>query len=381
MAGLAVFWNWLNAQAGWLFLAGLALVALWNWQKWRQDRALARQLRERKPPPVELRATPKVSVLVAAWNEAEMIQEHVESFLRLRYTNRELILCVGGGDDTYDIACRHASKQVIVLEQQPGEGKQRALRRCLEQASGEVIFLTDADCLLDDEAFERTLAPVVDGGEAAATGAIRPLAAQLVNPFVLHRWFIEVRSMAHSDRYIAGLLGGNTAVRRDVLKATGAFAPDVRTGTDYYLAMQVLNSGYTIRHVPESAVETHYAEELHQYWRQQTRWLRNVVMHGLRFGAYGEVARCLIPSGIGALMLSGPLWALWLGRAVLAGWLLICAHVLFSRLRYTRFGEQATGCTFPLAGYFSLPVYILADFAIWAAAVFQYPFRSRRWQW
>jgi hypothetical protein len=73
------------------------MVAAWNWWKWRQDRVLALRLRAQEAEPVQLKSTPKVSVLVAAWNEADMIREHIESFLRLRYPNKELILCAGGG--------------------------------------------------------------------------------------------------------------------------------------------------------------------------------------------------------------------------------------------------------------------------------------------
>jgi hypothetical protein len=56
---------WLDARAGWLFLVGLGMVAAWNWWKWRQDRALALRLRAQKAEPVQLKSTPKVSVLVA----------------------------------------------------------------------------------------------------------------------------------------------------------------------------------------------------------------------------------------------------------------------------------------------------------------------------
>jgi len=378
---LKALWGWLNTHAGWLFLGGLGVVALWNGYKWRQDQALALRLRERELEPIELKSTPKVSVLVAAWNEAYIIREHIEAFLRLRYPNKELVLCAGGEDGTYGTAREYASERVIVLEQQPGEGKQRALRRCLERATGEVIFLTDADCLLNDEVFERTLAPTVNDGEPVATGVSRPLPEQLSHPFVLHRWFIEVGGVARWGRYTNGILGRNTALRRDVLETVGGFEADVRTGTDYHLAKQVLSRGHSIRHVPESAVETLYAETIREYRRQQTRWLRNVVMHGLRFGAYGEVVQCLIPSVLGALMLTGPLFALCLGRVVLTGWLLAWFHVLLSRLRYIRFGEQATGCPFLTGGYLRLPGYILADFVVWTSTLLQYPFKSWRYQW
>ena len=113
---------------------------------------------------------PLVSVLVAAWNEAAHINRHIESFLALRYPNKELVLCAGGNDGTLDLAYACAGPQVELLPQAPGEGKQRALARSFHQARGEVIFLTDADCELADEPFERTLWPVIGYGEQVATG-------------------------------------------------------------------------------------------------------------------------------------------------------------------------------------------------------------------
>ena len=381
MEGLKALREWLNAQAGWLFLVGLFIATLWNWWKWRQDRALAFKLRDRNPEPVQLQATPKVSVLVAAWNEADIIREHIEAFLRLRYPNKELVLCAGGEDGTCKIAREYSGEAVIVLEQQPGEGKQRALRRCLERARGEIVFLTDADCLLNDEAFERILAPVVNEGESVATGASRPLSGQRRHPLVLHCWFTDAYGRARWGPYTDGILGRNAALRRDVLDAVSGFEADVRTGTDYYLAKQVLRYGHSIRHVPDSAVETAYPETLGEYQRQQSRWLRNVVMHGLQFGAYGEAVRCAVPSVLGALMLVGPVFGLLLGRAVLVVSLLAWLHVFLSRLRYIRFGEQVTGYPFPRSGYLRLPGYMLADFIIWTWTLLQYPFKSWRSQW
>ncbi|NJK33015.1 MAG: glycosyltransferase [Deltaproteobacteria bacterium] len=87
-------------------------------------------------------------MLVAAWHEADHIGAHIAAFQALRYPNKELILCAGGADGTCAIAQGCANESIHILEQMPGEGKQRALRRCYAAASGELIYLTDADCLL-----------------------------------------------------------------------------------------------------------------------------------------------------------------------------------------------------------------------------------------
>ncbi|MBN1137162.1 MAG: glycosyltransferase [Anaerolineae bacterium] len=365
----------------WFFIGGLAIVLLSNWLKSQQDRARIQRLRSRIPEPIALAQTPPVSVLVAAWNEAPIIERHIRSFLQLRYPHAELILCAGGVDDTCNTASRFAGERVTVLEQQPGEGKQRALRRCLERARGDVVFLTDADCLLDDEAFEQTLAPIVNEGESVTTGTSRPLAEQMANPFVLMRWFTDIYGRARWGDYTDGILGRNAAIRRDVLAAVGGFDDDVATGTDYYLAQMILKKGYRIRHAPGSIVESRYAATFSAYLRQQTRWLRNGVIHGLRFGDYGEVVRCLVPSAAGLAMLCGPVAALWLGTVVWAGWLLVWVHACCSRWRYVRFGASLTGCPFPVKRYVYLPGYVLTDFMVWAWTLAQYPVQTWRSKW
>src|SRR5205823_4146563 len=106
--------------------------------------------------------------------EADLLAQHIESVLVLSYPDKEYILSAGGSDGTYAIARRYEERGVVVLEQQPGEGKQRALRQCFRQATGEIIFFTDADCLLDDESFERLIIPLANGEAEAATGTARP---------------------------------------------------------------------------------------------------------------------------------------------------------------------------------------------------------------
>lgn len=362
-----------------LFVLGAALIAAVNAWKWRTDRALAMRIASRTEPAPALKDYPPVSVLVAAWNEAPIIARHIEVFQNLRYPARELILCAGGSDDTYQIASRCQSECVQVLEQQPGEGKQHALDRCFEQASGEMIFLTDADCLLDDESFERTLAPLINEAAAASTGASHPLDEQHSRPFILHRWFTDVYDQAHRGATTEGILGRNAALQRAALMAVGGFQARVHTGTDYHMAKLLRQQGYPIRYA-HSSVATAFADTLRAYWKQQTRWLRNVVTHGLRFRAYREVAACLLPSVIGMVMLFGVLPALLLGPVFLMLWGWLWLYALFSRARYMRFGEIVTGSRFSY-GYALLPVYMTLDFAIWASILLQYPFKRGRIQW
>ncbi len=276
--------------AGPVVLAGLGALAAYTAGMRRADRALARQLADEVDGEPRLSQTPRVSVLVAAWEERELLDRHVRSVLGLGYPDLEYVLCAGGADGTYELARRYARPGVTVLEQRPGEGKQVALRRCLEYATGEIVFFTDADCILGAATFARTIRPLVNGGEVAATGPSTPLTEQRASNFVLHQWAVDLYARAGHGDYVDGLIGRNAAVRADVLRACGELDHPVATGTDYYLARHLLAAGHRIRFVRRSEVQSRFETDPRRYLRQQSRWLKNMVIHGRREGARAQVA-------------------------------------------------------------------------------------------
>lgn len=375
-------WASLNDNALGLALAGALVMIALNALKWRGDLARAQQKKNEHDaaPDVNFDVTPKVSALVAAWNEGDIIKEHIASFRALRYPNKELILIAGGKDGTYQTALSLAGDGITVLEQPPGTGKQRSLRMGYPHTNGDVIFLTDADGIYEDQAFEHTIAAIINDGADVSTGGSSPIPRQRTNPFALHLWFI--------DRYVRsvwgdttdGLLGRNAAVSREALDKISGFDADVQTGTDYHMAKTLIGAGYDIRYATHSEIPTTFAEDLKKYRTQQTRWLRNVVQHGMRSGAYGEAFRSLTPAFIGMFMLIMPFFALVIGPVLMVPWAVAAAHVLCSRIRYMRFGEIVTGYRFGV-GYLLLPFYILLDFVLWSLTLVQYTFSRARNQW
>jgi len=370
-----------NRHAGKLFLLGLVGVAWYNWRQWQRDKARLAELGKPEPPPdwhewVEL---PLVSVLVAAWNEAEMIEQHIESFLSMRYPNKELILCAGGDDGTYEIARRHTGEGMVVLEQQASEGKQAALRRCLAEAGGELIFLTDADCQLNDEAFTRTQAPLVLEREAAATGRSRPLAEQLAEPFTVYQWCTDIYVAAQYGDYVPGILGRNCAVTRQALEQIDGFKVNVRTGTDYHMAKSLLRQGYRIRHVGDSTIESRYPATVRSYWRRQSRWVRNLMIHGPASGAHDEVVMALRTSLVGLAMLLSPLAALLVGPVVLASWGVLFFQAFLAKMRYAGFARLLLRAPVTVRQLVWTPAYLLADFVAWSRPLVDLILQRERW--
>ncbi|MBI2888050.1 MAG: glycosyltransferase family 2 protein [Chloroflexi bacterium] len=369
-----------------LLLGGLTLAAGRNLARRRRDRPAAEALRRARQQPLpEPAGTPRVSILVAAWNEAPILARHLESVQALQYPTLEYVLCAGGSDGTFALAKRYRRPGFILLRQQPGEGKQRALRRCFQRASGDIVYLTDADCLLDDLSFQRTLAPLLQGEAQAATGGSRPLpeqwSASLLPRF---RWAADIYAWASGPRDSAGLLGRNAAITRQALERAGGFAAPAPTGTDYHLAKTLERTGVLVRQVHASEVASHYPEDISAYVRQQRRWLRNVALHGGSFGARQEAWTALRTSLLGLAMLLAPLAALWAGPWLLALWVAAVAHSALSKLRYLAFAyrvsptlDRRVTATEAAA---AVP-FTLLEFAAWAAPLWDYLSARRRTSW
>ena len=230
-----------------------------------------------------------VTFLVAAWNAEDDIIPFIESFHSLPIEQKQLVLCAGGTDKTLELAQRCVSDDVSVIAQHRGEGKQGALAKAFDSATGEIIFLTDIDCRLTADSVYPLLAYLTQHPDEVATGRVRPLGVQCSNNFVLMQWAIREQGMPASGTVVGGLDGRNTAMFRSMLQETQALQVPAPSGTDYTLAKELIRHGFTIRFIGVSRMETEFPPDLSVYVKKQARWLRNVLVLGRRYGAKQDV--------------------------------------------------------------------------------------------
>ena len=366
--------NWANRYAGLLFFVGLIGVMFQQWRLWQADKKRLAEIQPPKPQPRlgDWPRLPQVSALVAAWNEADHIQAHIESFRALHYPNKQLVLVVGGSDGTFELASQLAGPDVLVMEQKPEEGKQAALRRGLVCINGEIIYLTDADCRLDDESFEQVIYPISAGLERAVSGRFAPLVEQRCRPFVQMQWCIDNYGRSRAGSYIQGLIGRNAAVKRDLLAETGDFSRSAKIGTDYLLARQILAVGKQIMYCHNSVVETEFHSEFGGYQRQQTRWLRNILLHGKDFGVQDQVLGvfCQMISGFIFIILTG--LSLLFNELLLVSWALLIVFAWLSRVRYLWFGVHSLSIQIDRRTYLLSLYYFLMDQCVLVSALFSW---------
>lgn len=256
---------------------------------------------------------PAVSVIAAAWNEDQYIEEFLGSFSRLDYPNKELILVAGGSDDTLQLARGFSSSQIIVLEQYEGEGKFQAIRRGLKHSTADLIFLTDADSLLNSESFARTVYPVATGEESVTTGLTRPLKNQLENSFIRAQYaHLTWRMRRITSCYVPFLIGANCVIQRELVNECWLTAPELAVGEDYYLALSLRESGHAIRYVYESTIETRFPSSFKEYVAQKSRWHRSHLLLNYTFGKPHWMINVMIAFCC-QLLLAMPILLYWSG--------------------------------------------------------------------
>jgi glycosyltransferase involved in cell wall biosynthesis len=114
---------------------------------------------------------PRVSVVMAAYNEQAFLQEAVESVLAQSFSDYELIISDDGSTDaTGEIATALAERdpeRIRVLRGETNQGKPFALNRALAVRRGELIAWLDGDDVMLPGKLERQVAALDENPTAA----------------------------------------------------------------------------------------------------------------------------------------------------------------------------------------------------------------------
>jgi cellulose synthase/poly-beta-1,6-N-acetylglucosamine synthase-like glycosyltransferase len=208
--------------------------------------------RGERPRPAKARGElPTVSLIVAAYDEEEVIEAKVANALALEYPRERLQVIVasdGSGDATAERA--RAAGTDVVLEL-PRGGKVAAQNAAAERATGEILAFSDANSLWRPDALQRLLEPFADPAVGYACGQVRfhdEGGGNLEGAY--WRYEMAVREM---ESRLAGITAGNGAI---YAVRAGAYVPLAPSGSHdlsfpFRLAKRRLRSLY----VPEAGAE------------------------------------------------------------------------------------------------------------------------------
>ena len=278
------FVQWLGGLTIWDFL-----IIFWVFIAIDVTRSLGKPLilllhktLEKSKPKKDPFFKPKISIIIPAHNEEDVIVKSIESALNADYPNKEIIVVDDGSkDQTYQLASFFASNGSIKLVHRDFSSgtKAMALNYGILFASGEVLVMVDADTLIASDSLNKLVASLDDPEVSAASGNVRIFGGdsgkrnllvrlQEYEYFVAFELGRRFNSLIGTMMIISGAFG---AFRSNELKTLGQYDKDTIT-EDFDLTIKLRKLGKKLVYSDE-AVSYTIAPDSWRVWRnQRIRW-------------------------------------------------------------------------------------------------------------
>jgi biofilm PGA synthesis N-glycosyltransferase PgaC len=217
--------------------------------------AIVGALARLRPRPVraDRRHEPTVSVIVAAYNEQDVIVWRLANLADLDYAADRLeVIVVADGSDDATAELARSVPHAKVLYQPERRGKRAAIERGVAAATGEILVLTDANNRFTPETIRELTAPfadpsvgVVTGRKAIDDGTGRPLDRA---EGLYWRYESRIKQWEAAVGSTTGVAGEILAFRRPAFQ----FVPAGTMNEDFVQAMLAALDGWRIVYAPRA---------------------------------------------------------------------------------------------------------------------------------
>jgi poly-beta-1,6-N-acetyl-D-glucosamine synthase len=247
-------------------------------------------LLDRQPPLRSTHPGVPVTVLIAARNEAERIQETIAYVAGQDYQGPIEVLVVDNGstDGTRTVAEAYgaATGQPVRCISEPRPGKSHALNTGLAAVRTELVITLDADTLLHPRAVRQLVARLLsappDVQAVAGSVLVRNSRDNLWTRMQEWDYFLGIASVKRMQGLYQGTLvaqGAFSLYRTRAVMEAGGW-PDA-IGEDIVLTWQLMRHGARVYYEPSAVAFTAAPTRLVHLARQRARWARGMI-EGIR---------------------------------------------------------------------------------------------------
>ena len=211
-----------------------------------------------RPKPVRrTQIQPSVTLLIAAYNEEDVIREKIENSINLNYPKNKLeivIVADGSTDRTCSIVREYHHLGVVLHDRPERKGKLAALNRVVPLTHGEIILFSDANNMFRPDAVSKLASNFWDPNVGAVTGKkllfkTKSGLGESENLYWRYESFIRAKESQFNST--TGVAGEILSIRRDLYIPTR----DSIINDDLFIAMQVVKQGYRVIYEPEAISE------------------------------------------------------------------------------------------------------------------------------
>jgi hypothetical protein len=249
------------------------------------------------PPTPPDAALPSVTVIVAAFQEEDVIARRVENLRELDYPSDRLeviVACDGSPDDTPARARAAGADHVLEL---PHGGKIRAQDAGVRAARGTIVAFSDANAVWEQDALRALVRPFADDAVGYVCGQVRFSGDGGTNQEGVY-WRYEMALRALESR-LASVTGGNGAIY--ATRAASYVEVDPVMGHDLSFPFRMVKNGWRAVYAPDARAGEKMVPSVEGEWRRKRRMMSHAWPIVLRGGlldprGYGPLYAFMIAS-------------------------------------------------------------------------------------
>jgi biofilm PGA synthesis N-glycosyltransferase PgaC len=241
---------------------------------------------DRRPAHAPLNHYPPLSILIAAYDEAQSIEETVRSIALQNYPGKLDVIVVddGSADGTGAVVqALIAEFDWLTLVRLPNNGgKAKALNHALQRVKASLVVTVDADSYLYHEALQNIVQRYFEDPRntraVAGTVLVRNSRTSWITKAQEWDYFHGISAIKRVQSLFQGTLvaqGAFSLYDRATLVDVGGW-PDC-VGEDIVLTWAILKQGFRIGHSEEAYLFTNAPATLGQFVRQRQRWSRGMI--------------------------------------------------------------------------------------------------------
>lgn len=239
---------------------------------------------------------PEVTILIAAYNEEDIIADKMNNILQLDYPKEKLNITWvtdGSSDNTVDRLKLYTN--INILHQPERKGKTAAINRSMPYISSPIVIFTDANAMPNPQSIKEIIKSFADSNVGCVAGEKRintdkKDSASSSGEGFYWRYESTLKELDSRLYSTVGAAGELYAIRRELYE----YIPDDTLLDDFVLSMRIAEKGYRIAYCPK-AYATEYSSEsmldeekrkvriaaggLQAVWR--LRPLLNIFRHGI----------------------------------------------------------------------------------------------------
>lgn len=202
---------------------------------------------------VEKGFSPRVSMIIAAYNEEDFLEEKIKNCLELDFPRNKIefiFVTDGSTDNSNEILEKYKSENLYYYFIPSRSGKLHAIKRVIEYANSEIIIFSDANAIYNKDSIKKIVLHFAHSKVGCVAGEKRVIKSDgSLHAEGLYWHYESFIKKLDSELYsVVGAAGEIFAVRKNLFPAI----PENSIIEDFVLSLEIARKGFRVIYEPEA---------------------------------------------------------------------------------------------------------------------------------